>query len=57
DWRALERDRAALLAVTPEDVARVAKAYFVPTRRVIGIVDGTPIEDEETPETAPEGSR
>lgn len=57
DWRALERERAALIAVTPDDVARVMRTSFVPTRRVIGIIDGTRIEDEETPETAPEGSR
>jgi predicted Zn-dependent peptidase len=57
DWRALDRDRAALIAVTPEDVARVAKTYFLPTHRVIGIIDGTRADDDDEQAPAPEGSR
>ena len=57
DWRALDRDRAALIAVTPEDVARVVKTYFLPTHRVIGIIDGTRADDDDEQAPAPEGSR
>ena len=48
DWRLffLERDRVK--AVTPEDVARVAKAYLQPTNRTLGLFlpTGKPVRAE-----------
>ncbi len=38
-----------LAAVTPEDVWRVAREYFAPARRILGVYqpDGTPLPDED----------
>jgi len=45
DWRTFFLDRDRLKAVTPEDVARVAKAYFKPSNRTLGLFIPTPRPD------------
>lgn len=60
DWRAIDRDRDALLAVTPEDVVRVARAYLTPERRVVALERGPATVDdnaEDAPASAPEDGR
>lgn len=57
DWRAIETDREAILAVTSEDVARVARRWFRVENRVVGVLDGTREEPREETPPAEEGSR
>ncbi len=54
DWRQIEKDREAWLAVTAEDVARVAKKYFTVENRVVGVLDG--VEEEDEDEEPPPGA-
>ncbi len=37
DWRLLESRAARILAVTPEEIQSVARRYFQPTRRTVGL--------------------
>src|SRR5205807_5632845 len=53
DWRLLFLDRDRIRKVTPEDVARVAKAYLKPSNRTIGRFVPDPKPDRaEIPVTA-----
>lgn len=45
DWRTFFLDRDRVKAVTPEDVARVAKAYLKPSNRTLGLFVPTPSPD------------
>lgn len=56
DWRATFRDQAALMRVTPEDVQRVARAYFSPSNRTVAtLVRPAATAPRQTPR-APGGS-
>ncbi len=45
DWRTFFLDRDRVKAVTPADVARVAKAYLKPSNRTLGLFVPTPKPD------------
>ncbi len=47
DWRYIERHPRVLRTITPEEVAEVARRYFVPTNRTVAVLRPPP--KEETP--------
>ena len=46
NWRKIDEYLPAIRAVTPDDIMRVANRYLVDDRRVIGVLDPLPLEEE-----------
>ncbi len=57
DWHDIEKQRAAVLAVTAQDVVRVVKKYLTPSNRVVGVIDGTRPEEDDSENGSQEGRR